>query len=240
MSNKKSPYLLIGNGRLAKHFNHYLNLLSIPHLHWWRSASSDLQSLIRQSDKILVLINDDAIESFVEQHKSRTENQLWIHCSGSLETTLAEGVHPLMTFGDTLYDLTTYQSMPFMTTRGRRSFHELFPELINPYSTISSKKRALYHAWASMAGNFSSMIWSEYFQRLEKDFGLNSQLAIPYLNQIFKNIKNSQTPLTGPLLRGDDHTINAHLDSLHNDAFKGIYSAFTEAYRRTASLKELT
>lgn len=144
-----------------------------------------------------------------------------------------------MTFGDTLYDLTTYQSMPFMTTKGKHSFPELFPELINPFGTISTKKKALYHAWASMAGNFSSMIWSEYFQRLEKDFGLNSQLAIPYLNQIFKNIKNSPVPLTGPLQRGDDSTINSHLDSLHDDAFKGVYTAFTEAYRKTTSLKEL-
>lgn len=76
MSDKKSPYLLIGNGRLARHFNHYLNLSTIPHLQWWRSASADLQPLIKQSEKILVLIRDDAIESFVEQHKSLSENQL--------------------------------------------------------------------------------------------------------------------------------------------------------------------
>jgi len=238
MGNKKSPYLLIGNGRLAKHFNHYLNLLSIPHLRWWRGSDLELQSLIRKSEKIMVLISDDAIESFIEQHKSNTENPRWIHCSGSLETPLADGAHPLMTFGETLYDVFTYQSIPFMTVRGRRSFQELFPGLINPHSIISSEKKALYHAWTSMAGNFTSMLWSEYFQRLEKDFGLNSQLAGPYLNQIFKNIKNSRTPLTGPLSRGDKQTINAHLESLSNDSFKDIYSAFSEAYRHNSPLKE--
>ncbi len=240
LSKQKSPYLLIGNGRLAKHFKYYLELQTIPYHHWWRNSGFDLDKLLSQSSKILVLISDDAIEPFVKTHRSKAINATWIHCSGSLETPLAEGAHPLMTFGDRLYDLHTYQSMPFVTTSGRKCFKELFPELINPSQAISQEKKTLYHAWASMAGNFSSMLWTEYFQRLEQEFQIDRNLAAPYMNQIFKNISSNQNPMTGPLVRGDNQTIEAHLSSLNKDTFKSIYSAFTGVFRQRESLKEIT
>ena len=143
-----------------------------------------------------------------------------------------------MTFGENLYDMHTYQSMPFMTTLGRKCFKELFPEFVNPSQTISANKKTLYHAWASMAGNFSSMLWEQYFLRLEKEFNMDRHLAAPYLNQTFKNIQYSHTPMTGPLVRGDNQTIDAHLKSLEEDTFKNVYAAFTGAFRQGASLEE--
>lgn len=238
MHAKKSPYLVIGNGRLANHFKFYLELQSIPYTQWWRGSCIDLDASLKQAEKILLLISDDAIEPFLKANRSKANPSVWIHCSGSLETPLAEGAHPLMTFGETLYDLNTYQSMPFITTLGRKCFNELFPAFINPSQAISKDKKVLYHAWASMAGNFSSMLWNEYFQRLEQEFHIDRHLAAPYLNQIFNNIRYSHSPMTGPLVRGDNQTIEAHINSLHDDSFKHVYSAFTGAFRHEDSLKE--
>jgi len=235
---KKSSCLLIGNGRLAKHFQYYLELKSIPFKRWWRGSAFDLHLLLADSEKILVLISDNAIEPFIKENQKSTARATWIHCSGSLETPLAEGAHPLMTFGDKLYDLQSYQSMPFVTTSGRKGFKELFPELNNPSATISGDKKGLYHAWASMAGNFSSMLWAEYLLRLEHEFQIDRNLATPYLNQIFKNIHDSQSPMTGPLIRGDEQTLATHLNSLNGDPFKIVYTAFTDAFRQSAVPKE--
>lgn len=235
---KKASCLLIGNGRLAKHFKYYLELKSIPVKQWWRGSAFNLHLLMADSEKILVLISDDAIEPFIRENQNNTAKTTWIHCSGSLETPLAEGAHPLMTFGDTLYDLQSYQTMPFVTTSGRQSFKELFPELNNPSATISGDKKGLYHAWASMAGNFSSLLWTEYFLRLEQEFQIDRNLATPYLNQIYKNIRECPSPMSGPLIRGDKQTLTTHLSSLNNDPFKVVYEAFTDAYRQSAVLKD--
>ncbi|MCJ7801737.1 MAG: DUF2520 domain-containing protein [Candidatus Marinimicrobia bacterium] len=227
----KTSYLIIGNGRLATHLSYYFNQLSIPYLHWCRECGKDLKSLIVQADIILVLINDDAIEKFVQENRLQNKLQIWIHCSGSLSTPLADSVHPLMTFSDTFYDSETYRNILFITESGRASFPVLFPELPNPHTSIPSHRKGFYHAWCSMAGNFTTILWQEFFRRLEQEFGINRQMTYPYLNQITKNIQQDNSPLTGPLIRGDKKSLQIHQDCLLNDDFRGIYMAFVEVYQ---------
>jgi predicted short-subunit dehydrogenase-like oxidoreductase (DUF2520 family) len=227
----KAPYLIIGNGRLSAHLGHYFKQLSIPYLHWWRECEKDLQSQVVQADKILVLINDDAIEKFVQENQLHNKSQIWIHCSGSLSTLLADSVHPLMTFSDTFYDLETYRNILFVTESGRDSFSELFPELPNPHTSIPSHRKGFYHAWCSMAGNFTTILWQEFCKRLEQEFGINRQMTYPYINQITKNIQQDNSPLTGPLIRGDKKTLQIHLDCLLGDDFRDVYMAFVEVYQ---------
>ncbi len=228
---EKTPYLIIGNGCLASHLSHYFKQLSIPYLHWSRECGKDLKSLIVQADIIIVLINDDAIEEFVQENRLQNKSQIWIHCSGSLSTPLADSVHPLMTFSDTFYDSETYRNILFVTESGRVSFSELFPELPNPYTSIPSHRKGFYHAWCSMAGNFTTILWQEFCRRLEQEFGINRQMIYPYLNQIAKNIQQDNSPLTGPLIRGDKKSLQIHQDCLLNDDFRDIYMAFVEVYQ---------
>lgn len=142
-----------------------------------------------------------------------------------------------MTFGDQPYDLVTYRSIPFVTTRGRRCFNELFPALPNPSRIISAEKKAHYHAWASMAGNFTSILWSAYFKRLEQEFQINSHFAKPYMQQVFNNLHSDNDPVTGPLARGDMRTIEKHLDSLEHDSFRQIYAAFSDVFTQERRLE---
>ena len=182
------PYLIIGNGRLAKHIAHYFSLSEIPYLNWYRKSTESLYSLIKQSQKILVLINDDEIENFISQNSPGFEYKTWIHCSGLLSTSLAESAHPLMTFSNELYDLQTYKQIPFITEKGRKSFTELFPELSNPFFEINSEDKSLYHAWCVMSGNFTTILWQRFFDVFELQFGINKKQAFPYLNMISKNL----------------------------------------------------
>lgn len=141
---EKLPYLIIGNGRIARHFRHYFQLQSIPFHSWWRYCGFELDPLLRKSEKGLVLISDDAIESFIRNilsdNVATRPSLTFIHCSGVLSTPLAESAHPLMTFGPELYDLETYQSLAFVTEMGRKSFSDLFPELPNPSYVIQPGK----------------------------------------------------------------------------------------------------
>ena len=223
------PYLIAGKGKLASHFKYYLQLLDIPVLQWHRNSEVSFTELAIQSEKILVLISDGQIEKFIIDN-SHIKNKIWIHCSGSLNTDLAFSAHPLMTFSDQLYDLDTYKKIPFILSNKHPDFSGLFPELPNPAYVIRAEQKAYYHAWCSIAGNFTSILWSKFFNRLESKFNIPVQAAHPYLKAITDNLINIDNPLTGPLARDDQETIDKHMNALKDDNIKLVYEAFTDFY----------
>lgn len=114
--------------------------------------------------KILVLIKDDEIEKFISEKKSGIlQDKIFVHFSGLLSIPDAESVHPLITFGENLYDPVTYSKITFITEAGRKSFRELFPELSNPSFQIPAEHKALYHAYCVMSGNFTTILWKSFF-----------------------------------------------------------------------------
>ena len=236
--NSKTGYLVVGNGKLAHHFANYFTLLDVPFSHWHRNSSSSFLKEAGNTAKILVLIPDGEIQSFI-QNNPLDESFIWIHCSGALSIPEAESAHPLMTFSDELYDLDTYKSIPFVTEVDRKSFSELFPELTNQSYKIDSVLKNYYHAWCSMAGNFTTILWTEFFKRLESEFGIDKSAAAPYLKKITANLQTMDNPLTGPLARGDKATIRNHLKTLENDDFVEVYNAFKCVFEKNRKEIEL-
>ena len=226
------PYLVIGNGRLAKHIKHYFDLLELPYLNWFRKSEESPQNLVAKSQKILVLIKDDEIENFISQIKSKFESKIWMHCSGLLSTPLAESAHPLMTFTDTLYDLVTYKQIPFVTEKGKLPFGKLFPELPNMSYSIEPELKPLYHAWCVMSGNFTTILWQRFFEVAQKEFGIKKESVFPYLSKITKNLMISDSPLTGPLVRSDKKVIEKNLQALKDEPFAEIYRSFVNTYKK--------
>tara|TARA_B100000315_G_scaffold260919_1_gene327343 strand:- start:4241 stop:4957 length:717 start_codon:yes stop_codon:yes gene_type:complete len=224
-------YLIVGNGRLARHFTTYFTLKNIPHYHWYRRSELRLRPLLKKTEKALVFISDGAIVPFILEHQ--TNYITWIHCSGVLSTPMAECAHPLMAFPETMFDLKTYTQIPFVTEKGRKSFPELFPELSNPHFSISPEHKPLYHAWCVMSGNFTTLLWQRFFEKLESEYALPKEAAYPYLKQISENLIHSQNPLTGPLVRGDEKTISTHLELLEDDPYRQVYEAFVNAFKQT-------
>ncbi len=98
-------YLIIGGGRLATHLAHYFSLLDIPYCQWTRQTEHPLSTLLNPIQKVLLAVWDDAIEPLAKPIPNKT----LIHFSGVLSTKLAEGAHPLFTFGPDLYDLVQYK-----------------------------------------------------------------------------------------------------------------------------------
>ena len=228
--NKQYSYLIVGNGKLSKHFQNYFSLKNISYKVWTRSSEESFQSIGQYAGSILVLIKDDELQNFIENnHKKLSTATTWIHCSGMLSTNLAESAHPLMTFTDEVYSPETYESITFITEKSRKSFNELFPELKNPNYEIESNQKTLYHAFCVLSGNFTSMIWKFFFDYL-KSKNIPESAAYLYLTTITENLKNNSAPLTGPIQRNDKKTIQKHLESLKDYPVKNIYISFLEAY----------
>ncbi len=222
---------IVGNGRIARHFRHYLELLDLPICAWSRRESSaSPPEALATCETVLVLIRDAEIVPFIEAWPALQEKQL-VHCSGSLVTPLADAAHPLMTFGPELYELADYRSIPFVLDSGSTPFAELMPGLPNPSFVIPVADRPYYHALCVMAGNFSTLLWVKLFEELEQRLGMPASAAHPYLATVTANVMaEGGRALTGPLARGDRGAIDTNLEALEGDPFHAVYTAFVGAY----------
>jgi len=224
--------LLIGNGRLSRHLQHYFQLLGGPPFRvWTRHLGTPVEEALEGCSHSLLLIRDDALLDFLHEHP-RLQSTTVVHFSGALATELAWGAHPLMTFGTELYNLEDYQQIHFVVDHQAPGLEQLLPGLPNPYHRLDAGLKERYHAECVLSGNFTSLLWSHFFEVLEGKLGLPRRAALPYLRRVAANLESEFPALTGPLVRGDQGTIERNLRSLEGDPYQRVYSSFVEAYQR--------
>jgi predicted short-subunit dehydrogenase-like oxidoreductase (DUF2520 family) len=231
MPPRKQIYSIIGDGCVARHFAHYLDLLGIPYSAWSRKVASERQlaEVVADSSHVLVLIKDAAIEDFVRVNSSLKKKRV-VHFSGSLVTPLAHGLHPLMTFTHELYSLDKYRVIPFVVEESGLTFQQLLPGLDNPHYYLKRELKPLYHSLCVLSGNFTTVLWDKFFSDLMSRLGIPVPAAFPYLEQITENLKNRESSaLSGPLARKDFSTIRSNLQALEGDPFQKVYYGFLEA-----------
>lgn len=221
----KTHYLIIGNGRLSRHLQHYFSLLEVPFQVWTRQSTEYLTALIVAADRVCLAIKDDALAPFVAAHPELKNKA--IHFSGSLNIEGAYSAHPLMTFGLEVYPPETYSQIPFVTVEGEPSLRDLFPEFLNPAVKIPASMKALYHAYCVMCGNFTTLLWQSLFKDFEERLKIPKTFVEPYLQQITANLlRNSNGALTGPIARGDTETIRRNLEAVAGSPYEKIYQSF--------------
>jgi 2-dehydropantoate 2-reductase len=219
--------LIIGNGRLSRHLQHYFRSAGITFRLWHRQQDQTLASQLPGTTHILLAISDRAIQDFL--HENDFGDRTVVHFSGSIVTPKAWGAHPLMTFTDQLYGLAEYRSIPFILDAEAPDLEALLPGLTNPQFRIATSDKARYHALCVLAGNFSVMLWNRLFQGLS-EIGIPYQVALPYLRQVTEVIAQSPGQLSGPLVRDDKTTLNSNLDSLAGDPYQSVYQSFVQAF----------
>src|ERR1700752_4818283 len=112
------PLGIVGDGRVATHFAHYVGLAGIPFRQWSRRSPAESLASCRV---ILLLVSDPAIEELALRYPDRTR----VHFSGSFWSPDVHGMHPLMSFGRELYSLADYQRIPFIV-EDPELFRQLF------------------------------------------------------------------------------------------------------------------
>ena len=212
---------------MATHFAHYFRLAGLPFRQWSRrSPAADLADC----PVILLLVSDPAIEELASRYPGRTR----IHFSGSFNSPDVHGMHPLMSFGRALYSLPDYERIPFVV-EDPVLFRSVFPRLPNPCYGIRREDKARYHALCAMAGNFTGFLWARLFEQFPATLGIPPEAAIPYLEQVCRNIAANpmqpETFLTGPIVRGDTQAVEKHLNALEGDPYRAVYEAFTRIDR---------
>lgn len=223
-----TQFLLVGRGRLARHFDHVLtHLLKTEPLRWDRSMGLDsLRPLAEKATHVGLAVSDSAIAELCAGPLANLDARL-VHFSGATSVPGVASAHPLMSFGPELFADDVYGRIHFAVT-GAESLSELLPDWPNPWFRLSDQDKALYHAWCVMAGNFPVILW----ERMESEFaklGCPPEAGRLYVRQVAENFfRTGPAALTGPLVRGDQVTIEKNLAALGTSSWAELYRSFLE------------
>lgn len=224
------PYLVIGAGRVATHIKHYFGLRGLSFLEWNRKAHTvpELAPLLAKASVVLLPIKDSAIEEFRDRHLKDFKGTI-AHFSGALHVDGIESFHPLMTFGPQLYDLDFYEKISIAAS-SKDAFRTCFPELKNPVFALRTEDKPFYHALCVMSGNFPQILWKECLASFDA-LGVPSEAVGLYLQKNLENFRaDPAQSLTGPLVRGDETTIQKNMKALP-ERLRELYRAFVTFYR---------
>ncbi len=245
----KPYFLIVGNGRLAHHLRFYFDSLSLPYLHWYRHNAPNNQNKFAdyalQASRILLVISDKSIEPFILSHPDIPKHK-WLHLSGALSIPGIYSAHPLGSFGEKLNPVNWYKDLFFMVEQPSENnetankLSDLLPGLPNRSANILSRDKPYYHSLCVLSNNFSTILFQKLFLSLEQDLGIPKEAAYVYLQQTMFNLQHTDNPLTGPLARKDNLTIQKNIQALQTrqDAFAGIYQAFVNLTQKKGKIHE--
>ena len=198
----------------------------------------ELNALVHSRTHALLAISDGAIEPFISAHPE-LGSAFCVHFSGHLSSPLAIAAHPLFSFAGTLYERELYERIPFVIERGAPPLASLIPGLKNPSFFVAPEQRSRYHALCALAGNFTTLLWRKLFFEFDREFGIPREQALVYLESITRGLAGKAAPLSGPLSRGDEATVQRNLEALKGDPFEEVYRAFVSAYEQQGKLADV-
>lgn len=242
----------IGSGNVATHMaaalknaGHRILQVYSPNMHnaailayhVGAEAVSDMKDMNAEADLYIISVKDDAIEK-VAAHLSAF-NKLIVHTSGatSLDTLSKHaqnaGVfYPLQTFSK--QKEVNFWSVPLCIEGASeeitKQLFELAHTISNNVYRISSDQRKILHLAAVFACNFPNYLY-HVSQQLLAQHQLDFDLLKPLITETADKIQ-SALPVdvqTGPAIRNDEQTMQAHINLLHNNPFlQNLYLLMSE------------
>lgn len=185
---------------------------------------------------ILICTTDSEIEKIAFQIKNT--NALVCHCAGSISIDVLQNLkkygvfYPLQSLSKTISKENI--EIPFLieanTTENELLLKDLCHQIHQNSQIATSEARLQYHLAAVFANNFSNAMYTAAYNLLENK-NLDFKLLLPLILQTVEKLKY-QTPhknQTGPALRGDEITMEKHLELLKNETLlTEIYKIISE------------
>lgn len=244
--------VILGTGNVATHlFNAFLkaenvvvvqvygrNKTALKPFSEKTQTTNSLDGLVK-ADVYLVCVKDDAVKEVAS--KIPLKNKLIAHTSGSVPLLgIAEknGVfYPLQTFSkETEVD---FSKIPICLEASDKHSCQVLQNLASgisgkTYKTSTEQRKSL-HLAAVFACNFTN-----YMYRIGEKICKGNNVPFEILHALIletakKATLNSPEKIqTGPAVRSDEKTVQAHLEQLKDSDFKEIYILLTEFIRREA------
>jgi len=244
---------IIGSGNVAQHLivalqNSIINgaeielvqvltrqKTTLSHLLDFNKITDDWSTLA-EADLYIIAVSDDAISNVSEQIPYK--NKLVVHTSGgiSLEALASnnrKGVfYPLQTFSKN--KVVNSKTIPICIESQNASDFQLLQKVAQSISdsvfAINSEQRKALHVAAVFVCNFSNHMY-----KIGNDICIENNLPFEILSPLIQETAEKITQLspieaqTGPAIRNDKETINAHLTFLSDENQKNIYTILTQS-----------
>lgn len=208
------------------------------------TAVENLEQLPK-TDITWITCNDDAIELIAKklsQHAILKPKSLVIHCSGALNSSVLSSlksqgcsiasIHPLKAFKTGYLSMDAFHNVDCIVEGDDEAcdwIKQTFPLLGANIIEIKPQTKASYHAAACIASNYLITLAACSEELLQQSGISNEQsrkMIVHLMQGNLNNLKdtlNVSESLTGPLMRGDDHTLSKHLQAIDNPLTKALY-----------------
>jgi predicted short-subunit dehydrogenase-like oxidoreductase (DUF2520 family) len=219
--------------------------------HFPGAALTDPATVIEDADLVLLTVPDDVLPGLVTglaATQAPFAGRLIAHASGAhgirvLDPATREGalpmaLHPVMTFTDRDDDVDRIKGVSFGVTAPdqiRPAAEALVIEMGGEPVFIAEQHRALYHAALAFAANHLVTLVAEAEDLLRKAGADNPERMLgPLLGAALDNaLRFGDAGLTGPVARGDDRTVAAHVAAIR-DTEPDALNAYLALARLTA------
>ncbi|WP_316803799.1 Rossmann-like and DUF2520 domain-containing protein [Pedobacter nototheniae] len=205
-------------------------------------AVQDLSAIVQQADLYIISVKDDAIEQVAAGLKN--VDGLVVHTSGTtdikvLSTHVAHtGVfYPLQTFSKN--KAVDFKNIPLCIEANNQKQLDILNQLANKLSDkvykLDGNKRKVLHLAAVFACNFTNHLYTLAHEVLSAN-ALDFDIIRPLIAETADKIKDDlpENVQTGPAIRHDESTIEAHLGRLKDmPELHNIYETLSDSIKLT-------
>lgn len=244
---------IIGSGNVAQHLivalqNSIINGAEMELVQVFARQKTTLSQLLdfnkitndwgtlAEADLYIIAVSDNAIATVSEQIPYK--NKLVVHTSGGISLEILasnnrKGVfYPLQTF--TKNKDVDFKIIPICIESQNASDYQLLQKVAQAISdsvfAINSEQRKALHLAAVFVNNFTNHLY-----KIGNDICIENNVPFEILNPLIQETAEKITQLspneaqTGPAIRNDIETINAHLTFLSDENQKNIYKILTQS-----------
>jgi predicted short-subunit dehydrogenase-like oxidoreductase (DUF2520 family) len=204
-------------------------------------ATTDFSKIKTDSDIYIIAVNDSAIENVAQKLSQVLDNQLVVHTSGSISSTILSpyfknygSLYPLQTFS--VSSFVDFDVIPvFINTTPKHlqgSLEKIALTLAPNVHFLPDEKRVALHVAAVFVNNFTNHLFHIGKTITDKN-DLPFDTLKPLIEQTVLKIQNQEPKAmqTGPAIRGDVNTVKKHLDFLKDypPQYLELYELFSES-----------
>ncbi|MCP4441361.1 MAG: DUF2520 domain-containing protein [Aureispira sp.] len=189
-------------------------------------ACNHVEEINREADIYIVAIKDDGIASMAEQLSFlNQDHKIVAHTSGATPMTVFDGhfenfgiFYPLQTFS--IQKEVNFEQLPFCidgsNTQTKATLTQLAQSICPNVYDISDQQRNVLHVTAVMVNNFTNHLFA-VAQQICKEQQVPFEILHPLIQETTEKIKHTspKAAQTGPAIRGDQQTIERHLNFLN-------------------------
>lgn len=197
------------------------------------------EKIDRTADIYIIAVNDDAIIAVVKQLK--LSDQIVVHTSGSVDIKVLKSAsknygvfYPLQTFSKT--KKAEFKNIPICLEANNTStlkvLESIGKSISNNVQSINSEQRKTIHVAAVFACNFTNHFYSIASDILQSQ-KLSLDILKPLIEETASKIKNNSPAKmqTGPAIRGDKKTMEAHLKLISSKEYKQLYKLVSKSIK---------